>query len=284
MIRCCSHALSLPPHYAQGSLNTLRVWFSAFSSMKTSVVIGHWNISKGGHSLPWFLSFSNRKTIFYWCPWSHLVYRDIKCGPLLTRCFKHPVLPLFGSSDIFSIGIPNSEHTVPFHCCHPFTSSFLITSGSIVEHRHSLAPSLCCASIAKHQLSGHSKRLEDNKIELTSFTVISRPQTSGLHCVRAQSPPTLGDLMNCSPPGSSVRRIFQARLLEWIATSYSRGHSPPRDRTRLSCIGRQILNDCASASKQTQGFKSICSPNPGGLLTPPTLISNCLCKYFHNFT
>lgn len=101
MIHCCSHALSLPPHCAQGSLNTLRVWFSAFSSMKTSVVIGHWNISKGGHSLPWFLSFSNRKTIFYWCPWLHLVYRDIKCGPLPTRCFKHPVLPLFGSSDIF---------------------------------------------------------------------------------------------------------------------------------------------------------------------------------------
>lgn len=171
MTPCCSHALSLSRvlTYSKGLV------LSLVFSVKTSVITGHWNISKGGHSLPWFLSFSlsNRKTIFYWCPWSHLVYRDIKCGPLPTCCFKHPVLPLFGSSDIFSIGIPNSEHTIPFHCCHPFTSSFLITSGSIVENRHSLTPPFVAHNIAKHQLSDHSKRLEDNKTELTSFTVIS---------------------------------------------------------------------------------------------------------------
>ena len=35
--------------------------------------------------------------------------------------------------------------------------------------------------------------------------------------------------------------IFQARILEWVAISYSRGSSQPRDRTHISCIGRQIL-------------------------------------------
>ena len=40
--------------------------------------------------------------------------------------------------------------------------------------------------------------------------------------------------MDCSPPGSSVYGIFQARVLEWVAISFSRGSSQPRDRTRVS--------------------------------------------------
>ena len=40
--------------------------------------------------------------------------------------------------------------------------------------------------------------------------------------------------MHCSPPGSSVRGISQARILEWVATPSSRGPSQPRDQTRAS--------------------------------------------------
>ena len=46
--------------------------------------------------------------------------------------------------------------------------------------------------------------------------------------------------MDCSPPGSSVHRILQARILEWVAISYSRRSSHPKEQTRVS-IGRQIL-------------------------------------------
>ena len=56
-----------------------------------------------------------------------------------------------------------------------------------------------------------------------------------------QSCPTLCDPMDCSPPGSSVHGISQARILEWVAISSSRGSSWPRDQTYVSCIGRQIL-------------------------------------------
>ena len=42
--------------------------------------------------------------------------------------------------------------------------------------------------------------------------------------------------MDCSLPGSSVHGIFQAIVLEWIAISFSRGSSQPRDWTRVSCI------------------------------------------------
>ena len=37
--------------------------------------------------------------------------------------------------------------------------------------------------------------------------------------------------MDCCPPGSFVHGIFQARLLEWVAISFSRGYSQPRDQT-----------------------------------------------------
>ena len=40
-----------------------------------------------------------------------------------------------------------------------------------------------------------------------------------------QSCPTLADPIDCSPPGSCVHEIFQARILEWVAISFSRGSS-----------------------------------------------------------
>ena len=48
-----------------------------------------------------------------------------------------------------------------------------------------------------------------------------------------QSCPTLCNPMDCSPPGSSVHRIFQARVLEWVAISFSRGSSQPRGQTQV---------------------------------------------------
>ena len=47
--------------------------------------------------------------------------------------------------------------------------------------------------------------------------------------------------MDCSPPGSSVLGIFQARVLGWAAISSCRGSSWPRDPTSIPCICRQIL-------------------------------------------
>ena len=49
-------------------------------------------------------------------------------------------------------------------------------------------------------------------------------------------PTLLCDPMDCSPPCSSVHRISQARVLGWVAISFSRGSSQPRDRTRVSRI------------------------------------------------
>ena len=57
--------------------------------------------------------------------------------------------------------------------------------------------------------------------------------------------PTLCNPMDCSLPGFSVHRILQARILEWVAVSYSRGSYWPWDWTLVSCLGRQNLHHCA---------------------------------------
>ena len=50
--------------------------------------------------------------------------------------------------------------------------------------------------------------------------------------------------MDSSLPGSSVHEILQARILEWVAMSFSRGSSQPRDRTQVSCIaGDSLLSE-----------------------------------------
>ena len=56
--------------------------------------------------------------------------------------------------------------------------------------------------------------------------------------------PTLSDPRDCSSPGSSVHGILQARILEWVPMSTSRGSSQPRDQTLVSyfsCIGSLFL-------------------------------------------
>ena len=55
-------------------------------------------------------------------------------------------------------------------------------------------------------------------------------------CLVTKSCPALCDPMDCSPPGSSVHEVSQTRILEWIAISFSKGSSQPRDQTHISCL------------------------------------------------
>ena len=62
-------------------------------------------------------------------------------------------------------------------------------------------------------------------------------------CVHVQSCTTLGESMDRSPSGSSIHWIFEARILDWVATSSSRGSSQPRNWTCVPftfCISRWI--------------------------------------------
>ena len=58
----------------------------------------------------------------------------------------------------------------------------------------------------------------------------------------AQSCLTLCDPIDCGPPGSSVHGILQARILEWVAISFSMKSSRPRDQTQVSRIADRRFN------------------------------------------
>ena len=60
-------------------------------------------------------------------------------------------------------------------------------------------------------------------------TKVNSQLTHSAYVLVTQSCPTLCEPLECSPPGSSVRGIFQVRLLEWVAIYFSRGSSQFRD-------------------------------------------------------
>ena len=85
---------------------------------------------------------------------------------------------------------------------------------------------------AKHHRNSKKKKNVEDKIHMAA----TQTQRAKIMCSMkqsesevAQSCPTLCDPMDCSLPGSSVHGIFQARVLEWVAISFSRASSPPRD-------------------------------------------------------
>ena len=93
-------------------------------------------------------------------------------------------------------------------------------------------------------------------------------------CVCTQSCPIFCNPVDCSPPGSPVRGILQARILEWVAISSSRGSSRTGDQTRVShvsCIGRWVFCHSHHHSSFT---KALWGLNACTVLT-------ALCKHFN---
>ena len=70
--------------------------------------------------------------------------------------------------------------------------------------------------------------------------------------------------MDCSLPGSSIHGILQARILEWVAISFSRGSSRPRDWTQVSRIAGRHFNLWATKLRLKKGLRAVTS---AGLVT-----------------
>ena len=76
-----------------------------------------------------------------------------------------------------------------------------------------------------------------------------------MHAMSLQLCPILCNTMDHSPPGSSVHGILQAKILEWVAISFSRGSSCPRNQTLvsyISCVGRWVLTQVPSGKPDLQ--------------------------------
>ena len=72
---------------------------------------------------------------------------------------------------------------------------------------------------------------------------------------------SLQPIMDCSPPGSSVRGILQARILEWVAISSSRGSSQPRDWTQVPHIAGEFFIIWGSRDyRMVSTSSAVCDP------------------------
>ena len=80
-----------------------------------------------------------------------------------------------------------------------------------------------CKEIDENNRKGKTRDLF-KKIRDTEGTFHAKKEK-----VKSLSRVRLCDPMGCSPPGSSIHGILQARILEWVAISFSRGFSRPRD-------------------------------------------------------
>ena len=77
----------------------------------------------------------------------------------------------------------------------------------------------------------------------------------------AQSCLTLCNPMDCSLPDSSIRGILQARILEWVAISFSRGSFPPRDLNPGLPRCRQTLYHLSHQGSPKKGVRSVSVPS-----------------------
>ena len=97
-------------------------------------------------------------------------------------------------------------------------------------------------STAWHSQNGFPSKLCWKTVHVLNMREIATSRLAfALHIARMLSCVSLCDPVDCSLPCSSVHGIFQATIVEWVAISFSRGSSQHRDRTHVSCIGRQIL-------------------------------------------
>ena len=89
------------------------------------------------------------------------------------------------------------------------------------------------------QTENHNHRNLTNLI--TGITALSNSLKLWAMPCRATQDRTLCDPKDCSLPGSSIHGISQARKLEWVAASFSRGSSQPRDQSQVSRVaGRRF--------------------------------------------
>ena len=117
--------------------------------------------------------------------------------------------------------------------------------------RYRSANLYCSSNTEKARVYWNNDKDDNNSCHPLSITqlpdmLVDPPHLLSL-CVYAkslQSCLTLCNLMDCSPPSSSVHGILQSRTLKWVTMPFSRESSQPRDWTRISyifCIGRRVL-------------------------------------------
>ena len=123
-----------------------------------------------------------------------------------------------------------------------------VTTVPVLEH-HKLCPYTTTNLINKHCLC--SECSTDHPFP------ISLPCLEKVKVLVAQSCPILCNPMDCSLPGSSVHGILQAKILEWVVISFSRGSFQPRNRTQVSCTADRFFTLWATREAPPSAWVSL---------------------------
>ena len=130
-------------------------------------------------------------------------------------------------------GLENSMDYIEFH--------------GLYGVRHDWANFTSLQSFLKHSLTTHTtKTLSFYRVQYIPLTKHLQYLCYCLQCCSRHFASVVSDScnpMDCSLPGSSIRGIPQARILEWVAISFSRGSSPPRDQTWVSRIAGRLFTN-----------------------------------------
>ena len=87
--------------------------------------------------------------------------------------------------------------------------------------------------------------------------------------------------MDCSLPCSSIHGFLQARILEWVAVSFSRGSSQPRNRTQVSCIAGRFFTNWAM--REVQSHKSFTAVHTQNARQRYDQVISCNRKSFYKY-
>ena len=124
---------------------------------------------------------------------------------------------------------------------------------------------------AVHGVTENQTRLSD--WTTTNLDVSCFKEQMKVKVLITQSCPILFNPMDCSPPGSSMNGILQARILEWVAISFSGGFFQSRDQTQVSCIAggffffflpvshQESLLAAEFSLKGNKALSGLCSPS-----------------------
>ena len=99
--------------------------------------------------------------------------------------------------------------------------------------------------------------ISDSSVDSEGYSISSKgflPTVVDMCVLVTQSCPTLCKPMDCSPPGFLVHWVLQARTLEWVAISFSRQSSQPRDRTQVSYIADRHWIVWATREAHCEGY------------------------------
>ena len=115
-----------------------------------------------------------------------------------------------------------------------------------------------------------TQRVENLLFCWVLLTCIGRNLSKGcaVLCLVAQLCLTLCNRKDYSLPGSSVHGILQARILEWVAFTFSRGSSQPRDRTQVSHTGGRFFTTWATREAQERVLEWVAYPFSRGSSRP----------------